>query len=1018
MYGISDLKASRRTIHMKRLLALLLTVVMVCALLPAAAFADDAANITAVSINGIANPTAGEKLDYEFDIVTDPSDALVTEGEYAPEVIWLVFNGYSGDWDVIEDADYICQAGKAYRALVCMAPAENYSFSFNGSEFAGTLLFNGSKSENLVGYSVENGLCADMTFAQLPVNSDHLVSSMTLSAMPSNVVIGDPVAGFSPAKLQDAGKSCRYFWFIEKYKNGNDSKPVATYIPESKTALALELLPDVTEEEIAASRQAFGSSFASGYDYRLVNIQVLNSGYVYSSGNLHVKVTLTNSSVLIDNYVAADPMLSAKAVYVWLKPVKVSEPAAPYLSITPSAGKVKLSWYAVPGADEYQIARSTDGSRYTRITTVTGTSYTNTTVAGGTKYYYKVRAVNTVGDTTHYSSYSNVATCIVPLSAPTFTAKIDTGKVVLTFDAVKGADKINIYRSTDGKTFSFLESSFKTTYTDKDVKAGTTYYYKAKALKTADDSTISSAYSDIQTIKVLKAPKVSISSTDSTVKLSWKAVDGAVKYKIFRGAKGYAYKLFTTTTKTSFTNTSVEGGTTYFYKIVCVDANGGTSDFSAPVSVKPMAKPTLTAKLAIDKVDLSWEKVRGASKYELYRSTDGVNFKLYDTVTKLSYTNGSVTEGKTYYYKVRAVGAEGVFSAYSDVQQVNILCAPKLSVSVADGKVKLSWPAVDGAAKYQIYRSTDNKTFSLLSTTAKTAFTNTSVTAGTKYYYKVVALDTNGGSGKASYIKSIVPLATPTLTAALSSGSVKLSWTAVEGATKYQLYRSTDGESFKLYDTVSKTSYSSSSVTAGTTYYYKVAAVKTIGETDWAGNASAVKSVTVLAAPVLTAASEDGAVLLSWEAADGAAKYQVYRSTDNKTFTRLSTVTDTSYTDSSVTAGAKYYYKVNAVDENGSSSKFSYIKAAVPMATPVLSAELAEGAVSLSWTAVDGAAKYELYRSVDGADFELLGSLTDTTFTDTSAAEGSSYCYKVVAVKTIGETDWLSSFSNETGITV
>ena len=65
--------------------------------------------------------------------------------------------------------------------------------------------------------------------------------------------------------------------------------------------------------------------------------------------------------------------------------------------------------------------------------------------------------------------------------------------------------------------------------------------------------------------------------------------------------------------------------------------------------------PELISAAAEGTPSLSRNAVNGADKYWVYRSTDGVNFKYYDTTTKTTYTNKSVTAGTTYYYKVKAV---------------------------------------------------------------------------------------------------------------------------------------------------------------------------------------------------------------------------------------------------------------------------------------------------------------------------------------------------------------------------
>ncbi len=346
--------------------------------------------------------------------------------------------------------------------------------------------------------------------------------------------------------------------------------------------------------------------------------------------------------------------------------------------------------------------------------------------------------------------------------------------------------------------------------------------------------------------------------------------------------------------------------------------------------------------------------------------------------------------------------------------------APTLSLSKADGKINLSWNAVSGATKYWIYRSTDGTNYKYYDTTTKTSYTNSSVTSGTKYYYKVKAVNNCGGKDYISgysNAKSTIPLTTPTVKASLSTGAISLSWGSVTGATKYWIYRSTDGVNFKYYDSTTKTSYTNSSVTAGTTYYYEVRAVKTVNGTDWTSDYSAAASVSVLNAPTVSISKADGKISLNWTAVDGAAKYWIYRSTDGTNYKYYDTTTKTSYTNSSVTSGTKYYYKVKAVNVDGGSSAYSAAKSTIPLSTPTVSAALNNGKVNLSWNSVTGATKYWIYRSTDGVNFKYYDSTTKTTYTNSSVTAGTTYYYEIRAVKTVNGTDWTGSYSAPVSIT-
>lgn len=186
-----------------------------------------------------------------------------------------------------------------------------------------------------------------------------------------------------------------------------------------------------------------------------------------------------------------------------------------------------------------------------------------------------------------------------------------------------------------------------------------------------------------------KAP--TISSVESTqynkIKVSWKAVPGATKYEIYRAdSKNGSYKKVKTIsdgTTTSWTDSSVKTGKTYYYKMKSVVTTNKEqkSGYSKVKSAKCVpATPSVSLKSSTKKqMKISWKKVSGADGYEIYRATskDGKYTKV-TTIKKgstKSYTDKKLTSGKTYYYKVRAykkVNGKKVYSSYSKVQSKKV----------------------------------------------------------------------------------------------------------------------------------------------------------------------------------------------------------------------------------------------------------------------------------------------------------------------------------------------------------
>ena len=264
-------------------------------------------------------------------------------------------------------------------------------------------------------------------------------------------------------------------------------------------------------------------------------------------------------------------------------------------------------------------------------------------------------------------------------------------------------------------------------------------------------------------LNYIAAPDLKITTSAGKPKIYWNAVDGAVKYWVYRSTDGKNFKYYDSTKKTSYTNSSTSIGTTYYYKVkavAVVDGKNHISDFSITKSIqrKPAA-PTVSINRSNGKPKLSWKAVSGATKYWIYRSTDGKKFKYFDSTTKTSYTNSGAASGTKYYYRVKAVAVvngKNVVSANSSTKSLfTSLAKPSVSITTSNGKPKLTWKAVTGADKYYVYRSTDGKNFSYWDSTTKTSYINSGAKKNTKYYYKVKAVcasNSNANSAQSSAV--------------------------------------------------------------------------------------------------------------------------------------------------------------------------------------------------------------------------------------------------------------------------
>ena len=323
-----------------------------------------------------------------------------------------------------------------------------------------------------------------------------------------------------------------------------------------------------------------------------------------------------------------------------------------------------------------------------------------------------------------------------------------SGKPQLTWRAVYGATSYRIYRSTSrGSGYSLLGTTTATSYTNTGAKAGTTYYYRVKAVNDAGLSPYSNIVSGQSKAVTPKpsAPVVKIGHSAASGKpmLTWNAVSSATSYKVYRATsqKG-TYSLLGTVTATSYTNTGAKAGVTYYYKVKAVNS-AGESAYSNVVSGRATVTTlTMGHSASSGKPQLTWKAVSGAASYRVYRATakNGA-YSVINTTKALTYTNVGAALGTTYYYKVEALNASGKSMGFSAVVEGKV--APVLAVgySSVSGKPQLTWKAIPGATEYQVYRSTQqNSGYTKINTTTSTSYVNTGAKAGTTYYYRIVAV--------------------------------------------------------------------------------------------------------------------------------------------------------------------------------------------------------------------------------------------------------------------------------------
>ena len=534
-------------------------------------------------------------------------------------------------------------------------------------------------------------------------------------------------------------------------------------------------------------------------------------------------------------------------------------------------------------------------------------------------------------------------TLVSPTAKPSYVGA--SGKPYIYWSAVDGANRYEVYRSgsKDG-TYSFLDSTANLNYTDSKANVGTTYYYKVKAL--AADGTDSSLSAAVAITCRCARPVVKTDYWASTGKpyIYWSAVAGASQYEVYRsGSKDGTYTLLGTTTATNYTDSKANAGYTYYYKVKAISEvkSAADSSLSAAVAVTcRCARPVVTPDYltSTGKPYIKWAAVAGASQYEVYRSgsKDGT-YTLLGTTTAANYTDSKANAGYTYYYKVKAISKvrSTANSSLSATVAATCHCARpvvKPDYLISTGKPYIKWTAVAGASQYEVYRSgSKDGTYTLLGTTTAANYTDSKANAGYTYYYKVKAISKVRSTANSSLSATVAatchcarPVVKPDYL--ISTGKPYIKWTAVAGASQYEVYRSgsKDG-TYTLLGTTTATNYTDNKANAGYTYYYKVKAVSKVSSGANSYYSVVIGATCHCARPSVKITTSNGSPRLTWNAVAGASQYEVYRATSkNGSYTKMFTTSNLSYTNTSAKAGTTYYYKVKAVSKVKSTANSAF----------------------------------------------------------------------------------------------
>ncbi|MDP4092956.1 MAG: fibronectin type III domain-containing protein, partial [Bacillota bacterium] len=635
------------------------------------------------------------------------------------------------------------------------------------------------------------------------------------------------------------------------------------------------------------------------------------------------------------------------------------------INITKSLTSITLNWNTVNEATEYEV--EADGIV---VSNLTGTSYTQNGLTPNSKHSYRVRAKNSGGT----SEWSAIVTATADLTnIPSNVTTLSTNnKITISWSDVTAATGYDI--EVDG---IIVDNGTSTSFIHDSLSPNTQHKYRVRARYGTNLGDWSSL---ITTLTSSDIPNMTVTAFNNSIVLTWNSVNGAVSYdievdgNIILDIKGNSY-----------VHSNLESNSNHTYRIRSKNSNG-ISEWSTLIN-------QTTAN-----IDYSQDM------------TDSLSTTAFTASSQASSTYSAARAFNNIWNENNSGWMTPAGTCTNSWVETDFGSAKSIVRLTYQADAWNNGDYRGGMKNFRVEYSDNNSSWNsaytgiALQNGSRQEFVWSAV--GSHRYWRVFVIDCYNASAIAISEIEMSGALTPGFTVPtgitipnVTGTSITLNWTAVTGATSYDI--SIDGV---VYSNITNTNtYTTNGLTPNTQHTFKIRAKNYSQISDWS---TPVNQNTPLTAPInISKDIKSTSITLSWQAIPGATGYDV--EVDGAIIDNGTSLT---YTNSGLLPNTQHKYRVRTRTDSDLSGWSDLITITTASDIPInITATSLNSTTTLTWPAVDGATGYDIE-----ADGIVVGSTNISSYTQYGLSQNSSHKYRVRSKNSTGVSDWSELITQST----